>query len=551
MFRNNTQAFYAELKALLESNETVLWGDVELKAGRSRLIKITSPRERVDIIPNLNSNIFAQIAATFWEMAGRKDLRFLYHYLPQALDFFEEESFQGSSEDFTLKSGNLSKEIQKIACILNTDFSSRNAVINLSELHLKDFRNSGNIAQNWMQFLIRNGKLHLNVCLQFHDMFSGTSGINPFGLSIIQEAVAYWTGTQVGEFCCFISELHLGDRHRDQAQKVLDSLTPKTLYEFGFTPPQFTTPFPEIDSTLSRWFELEHQMRHQSFKITDELSNISDDLVKNSLELLYIYNRFQHGDKPEEIAQLIAKLPPNDFKIAAVEYFARIWNNRESIHLQPQEKDYFDYLWQRREPTHSYSFSSIFELLSTLHYKKTLVYKNSWKKHGEALGVFAGISRKYDRLETMFTENVKPTADESVLDTFADLAVYSTKYLTYLAEHYPEMFQEFIQPNSTAEDLQTYWHNEGFDPTSKLLTQRYESSEQWQQISSYQGCFEAIRDAYKQLEDIFVNQDWRVSDRRKCSLSADLAIVSLQYLVLASQQEPENFQKFAEAIANL
>ncbi|MCT7986073.1 hypothetical protein NG796_22610 [Laspinema sp. A4] len=551
MFRNTTQAFYSELKALLDSNETVLWGGIELKAGRSRLMKITSPRERVDIIPHLNSNLFAQIAATFWEMAGRKDLRFLYHYLPQALDFFEEDPSQNSHENPSLKSWHLSKEIQKIVCILNTDSSSRDAVINLSQPQLTDLGKPGNIAQNWMQFLIRNGKLHLNVCIQSHDLLSGTSGINPFGLSIFQEAVAYWTGTQVGEYCCFISELHLGDRHATQAQKVLDSHTPKTLYEFGFTPPQFTTPFREIDSTLSRWFELEHQMRQGSLTVWDELQDIPDELVKNSLELLYIYNRHLQGDKPEKIAQFIAKLPQNDFKIAVIEYFSRLWNDYEIIRLDPQEKDYFDYLWQRREPTHAYSFLSIFELLSTLHYKKTLVYKNSWKKHGEALGVFAGISRKYDRLETMFTENVKPTADESVLDTFADLAVYSTKYLTYLAEHYPEMFQEFIQPYSIAEDLQTYWHNEGFDPTSKLLIQRYESSEQWQQISSYQGCFEAIRDAYKKLEDIFVNNDWRVSDSRKCSLSADLAIVSLHYLVLASQQEPENFQKFAEAIANL
>ncbi len=551
MFRNTTQAFYAELKALLDSKETVLWGGVELKAGRSRLIKITSPRERVNIIPHFNTNLFAQIAATFWEMAGRKDLRFLYHYLPQALDFFEEKASPDSGDDFPLKSWHLSKAIQKIICILNTDSSSRDAVINLSQSEFKDPGNSVRITPDWMQFLIRNGQLHLNVCIQSHDMFSGTSGINPFGLSIIQEAVAYWTGTQVGEYCCFISELHLGDRHTTQAQQILDSFTPKTLYEFGFTPPQFTSPFAEIDSTLSHWFELEHQMRQGSVRVADEVSKISDDLVRNSLELLYIYNRHLQGEKPPEIAQLIAKLPQNDFKIATIEYFAKLWNNREIIPLQPQEKDYFNYLWQRTEPTHSYSFSSIFELLSTLHYKKTLVYKNSWKKHGEALGVFAGISRKYDRLETMFTENVKPTADESVLDTFADLAVYSTKYLTYLAEHYPEMFQEFIQPYSVAEDLQTYWHNEGFDPTAKLLTQQYESSNQWQQISSYQGCFEAIRDAYKELEDIFVNNDWRVSDRRKCSLSADLAIVSLHYLVLASQQEPENFQNFAEAIANL
>ena len=551
MFRNTTHAFYAELKALLESQETISVRGAELKAGRSRFIKITSPRERVDMIPHLNSNLFAQIAATFWEMSGRTDLRFLYHYLPQSLDFFEDKNLPVNGSDSRGKTWHLSPTLREVARLLNADSSSRDAVINLSTPQFKNPATVGTSCQNWIQFLIRNGKLHLNVCIQSHDIFSGTSGINPFGLSVFQEAVAYWTGTQVGEYCYFISEVHLGNSYTDLAQKVLDFQKPKTLYEFGFKTPQFSTPMEEFDIILSRWFELEDKMRQESFKLTNELIYIKDDFIRNSLELLYIYNRHLQGDKPEQIAALIAELPPNDFKIAAVDYFARIWNNREVIPLQPQEKDYFDYLWQRTEPTHSYSFSSIFELLSTLHYKKTLVYKNSWKKHGEALGVFAGISRKYDRLETMFTENVKPTADESVLDTFADLAVYSTKYLTYLAEHYPEMFQEFIQPDSAAEDLQTYWHNEGFDPTSKLLTQRYESSEQWQHISSYQGCFEAIRDAYKELEDIFVNQDWRVSDPRKCSLSADLAIVSLHYLVLASQQEAENFQKFAEAIANL
>ncbi|MBO0350135.1 hypothetical protein J0895_13630 [Phormidium pseudopriestleyi FRX01] len=551
MFRNTTQAFYAELKALLASKETIVWRGVKLKSGRSRWVKITSPRERVDIIPHLNSNIFAQIAATFWEMAGRQDLRFLYHYLPQSLDFFAEKPFPGLRDDLHEKPWHLNPKIQKVVQLLNSDSSSCDAVINLSYPQLKNTEHPGNFAQNWMQFLIRNGELHLNVCLQSNDILAGTSGVNPFGLSIIQEAVAYWTGTQVGEFCCFISELHLRDRHSQQAQHILDSLTPKTLYEFGFTPPQFTTPLAEIDRTLSQWVELEHKMRQGSLTVLDELKDIPDELVRNSLEVLYIYNRHLQGDNPQQIADLIANLPTHDFKIAVIEYFSRLWNNREVIPLQTQEKDYFDYLWQTQNITEFYSFSSIFELLSILHYKKTLVYKNSWKKHGEALGVFAGISRKYDRLETMFTENVKPTADESVLDTFADLAVYSTKYLTYLAEHYPEMFQDFIQPDSAAETLQTYWHNEGFDPTSKLLTQRYQSSDQWQQISTYQGCFEAIRDAYKELEDIFVNNDWRVSDRRKCSLSADLAIVSLHYLVLASQQEPENFQKFAEAIANL
>jgi thymidylate synthase len=72
--------------------------------------------------------------------------------------------------------------------------------------------------------------------------------------------------------------------------------------------------------------------------------------------------------------------------------------------------------------------------LSALHYKKSLVYKDSWKKHGEVLGVFANITRKYDRIEAIIAGGVKTTSDQSLLDTVGELAVYYSKYLTYLAE---------------------------------------------------------------------------------------------------------------------
>jgi len=38
-------------------------------------------------------------------------------------------------------------------------------------------------------------------------------------------------------------------------------------------------------------------------------------------------------------------------------------------------------------------------LLRVLHEKKTRTYGDSWKKHGELLGIFANITRKYDRIE--------------------------------------------------------------------------------------------------------------------------------------------------------
>ena len=89
------------------------------------------------------------------------------------------------------------------------------------------------------------------------------------------------------------------------------------------------------------------------------------------------------------------------------------------------------------------SFEEIFEVLKILHYKKTLVYGDSWKKHGELIGIFANISRKYDRISALMRGR-KPTSDETIFDTLADLAVYTGKYLTYLAEFYKSIFTEFL-----------------------------------------------------------------------------------------------------------
>ena len=46
-------------------------------------------------------------------------------------------------------------------------------------------------------------------------------------------------------------------------------------------------------------------------------------------------------------------------------------------------------------------FEEVAKILKVLHYKKTLIYKDSWKKHGEVIGIFANISRKYDRIEAI------------------------------------------------------------------------------------------------------------------------------------------------------
>jgi hypothetical protein len=98
-------------------------------------------------------------------------------------------------------------------------------------------------------------------------------------------------------------------------------------------------------------------------------------------------NSSSYGAEKEEIASLIENLPANDFKIGAIEYFSRKLKSRDFLQLQDKERDYFQYFWGKREqpvadkPAEAHSFASILAKLSALHYKKSLVYKDSWKKH--------------------------------------------------------------------------------------------------------------------------------------------------------------------------
>lgn len=563
MFKNVTYAFREGLRKILTEGEVIAVRGSETKEVRSHLIKIAHPLERVYLIPGRNNNIFAQIAESLWVMAGRNDMEFLSRYLPRAVDFSDDGKVWRGGYGPRLRNWYGVDQIKEVAAILNNDPNSRRAVVMIFDPAQDNIESKDIPCNNWLHFTIRNGKLHLNVAIRSNDIWWGFSGINSFEWSVLHEMMADWTGTEVGEYSHFASSFHLYDRHYEQAEKIINNSPDRTLYDFGFTNPKFSTPLAEFDRAMSQFFTIEDKMRRGETNLTEEIDRFQDSFLRNSLEMLYIYNRHLLGGEKEEIAQLLEALPSNDFKIGAIEYFSRKFKSRDFLKLQPQEREFLQYFWgenpQKPEMVATNisvgksvtKFASIFTQLSVLHYKKSLVYKDSWKKHGEVLGVFSNITRKYDRIEVILTEKAKSTADESLLDTVADLAVYATKYLTYLAEHYQDIFKDFIQQYPPIEAIENYCYNEGFDAVVKILSRRYENSDEWEQISNYDDCFAAIAKYYKGLEDVLIKGDWRQSDPRKCSLAADLGISAMHYLVLASILEPGDFQQIIKFIETL
>lgn len=106
-------------------------------------------------------------------------------------------------------------------------------------------------------------------------------------------------------------------------------------------------------------------------------------------------------------------------------------------------------------------------LLMAIQYDKEKHYGSSWKRKGEYRGIMANIDRKYDRLDKMTEDEINgcintlgeweeklksgvSTPDdvgESKIDAIADLSNYCLLYMTYVKEHYPNVFKVWVERN--------------------------------------------------------------------------------------------------------
>lgn len=549
MYKNSTHALIAGLENILNNGRKITVRGNEVKEILSQLIRIENPAERVIITPFRKNNIFSTIAETIWVIGGRNDLDYLSHYLHRAIEFSDDGKTWRGGYGPRLRNWYGYDQFKLVVDLLLDDRNSRRAVMIIFD-PAKDYVKSKDIpCNNWLHFIIRENKLHLNVSIRSNDVIWGFSGINTFEWSVLHEMMAFWTNTQVGEFSYFISSFHLYKRHYKRAQNIIENKRFKTLYDYGFVGSRFTTHLSDFDNVLSNWFEIEKKIRLHEKSVIIEFANIKDEFLRNCLEMLYLYNRYLNNCQKEEIANLIKDLSANDFKIAAIDFFTRCFKDKNCVELDEREKYFFKYYWQE-EKSDIISFESIFEILKLLHYKKTLVYKDSWKKHGEVIGIFANISRKYDRINAIIG-GIRATSDETLFDTLADLAVYSTKYLTYLAEHYQSIFYDFIKKYPPIEKIDKYQYNEGFDWIADILVRRFNKLRQIKEENKLNKCYEIMKQKYMALEDILIKSDWSSPNPEKCTLIADLAISSIKCLVLLSREDFASFQKFQDFVNNL
>lgn len=179
-YRNATYALVAGLNELLTDGERLTVRGSDILELRNHVSVLRRPRERCIVTPKRQNNIFATVAETAWVMAGRNDLAYLTHYLPRAGDFSDDGLTWRAGYGPRLRNWYGTDQLKEVVRLLRAEPSSRRAVMAIFDPAI-DYQSSKDIpCNNWLDWLVRGGKLHLGIALRSNDAVWGFSGINSF-----------------------------------------------------------------------------------------------------------------------------------------------------------------------------------------------------------------------------------------------------------------------------------------------------------------------------------------------------------------------------------
>ncbi|MED4051020.1 thymidylate synthase [Priestia megaterium] len=350
MAKNESWALINVLQKINEFGSVIETRGFEQKEILSNLESIDNSNERVIVLNHRNNNIFALIAETLWVLAGRDDLDFLQHYLPRADQFSDDGKVWRAAYGPRLRDWYGVDQFKEVARLINDDPNTKRAAMIIYD-PAKDYIDTKDVpCNNWLHFMARDGKLNLNVTVRANDAIWGFGGINTFEWSVLHEMMAFWTNMEIGQLSWFTGTMHVYSRHYGNISKILNSFKGKTLYDFDFKSPKFSTPFDKFDKLMEKVFHLESKMRlNPSFELLDEIETIDDDFVKQSMLMLFTYNVYLSDNSKIMVKDLVQSLPSSDFKIAAIEYFTRRYKDKDLFLLSDRERDFFDYYWSEIE----------------------------------------------------------------------------------------------------------------------------------------------------------------------------------------------------------
>ena len=393
-------------------------------------MQMRKPLDRFLFIPGRGNDPFASIAETIWVLAGRDDIGWLSSYLPRAHEFSDDGATWRAAYGPRLRNWHGDDPLANVVRLLRDEPSTRRAVLSLFDSSV-DYADTLDVpCTTTIQFMIRDNRANATVTMRSNDVWWGLSGINAFEWSVLLEAVALWTGTQVGTLTFFAGSFHLYEQHREKAVAALSRYEGATPYETAsISRSRFETPFARFDETLERFFAAEADIATNPDK---KPANTGDGLLDDFLAMLRVKRAFEDDATSSELAEMVNDMLATDVAAAAAEWISRTKPDVIDA-MRPGPVRSFLKEYRTASDDHRETTDALQEAISRLHRRKDKAYGAAWKKRGEARSIIPNVARKIDRLEN-FAQRGDEMGDESLLDTAVDTLVYVVKHMLYLRD---------------------------------------------------------------------------------------------------------------------
>ncbi|GLY80564.1 thymidylate synthase [Actinoallomurus iriomotensis] len=217
---------------------------------------LTDPRRRTPYLKARRPNIVFNYAEALWYLSGRDDLAMIGYYAPRLRSLSRDGlRLTGTAYGprlFRFPGTDRPSQWGQIVDLLRHDPDSKRAVITVMRPdELTDPANPDVACTLSLQFLLRDGRLHLVVGMRGNDAMIGLV-CDVFSFTLIQEFTAVQLGAQLGTYTHQVASMHVNEPDLARMDEILAE-------------PALNDPFPGSPMPAdTSWDTIRHVLRWES-----------------------------------------------------------------------------------------------------------------------------------------------------------------------------------------------------------------------------------------------------------------------------------------------
>ena len=180
------------------------------------MLTLDNPRARLSLTET-RGKLFSCLGELFWYLSGHGGVDQIAYYLSRYRNLAECDQVWGAYGPRLLGPRG---QLGRVVKILKTKKDSRQAVVQLFDYQDIAKAHKDVPCTCTLQFMLRDGKLHLIVYMRSNDVIWGLTH-DVFCFTMLQEIVSRELGVELGLYRHMVGSLHLYERHLEEARSFL------------------------------------------------------------------------------------------------------------------------------------------------------------------------------------------------------------------------------------------------------------------------------------------------------------------------------------------